>query len=248
MTDPSFTRRRVEAIVDRALRAAGVLGVVPTPLDAVASVAGVSAVVPMPAALTDRPRPVLGALRFDERTVYVDERQPAPRRRFTEAHELAHALCPWHEAVLRVDTEAELFGPTRSALEQEANLGAGLLIFQSARLGEAPSIEAALGLAKAYGASAHATLHHLVEGHAGAAALLVVGRFAQRDGSLPVWRAVRSPAFAGIDLPAELRPHDPLFELVESSRTGGLARASIAPGVTAESYYNRHAFLVLVLG
>ena len=245
MTDPSFTRRRIEAVVDRALRSAGVLGVVPTPLDAVASVAGVRGVAPMPAELADGPRPVLGALQFDERTIYVNERQSAPRRRFTEAHELAHALCPWHEAVLRVDTEDELFGPTRSALEQEANLGAGLLIFQAARLGEPPSIEAALALAKEYGASAHATLHHLVEGHAGAAALLVVGRFAQRDGSLPVWRSVRSPAFVG-DLPAQLRPHDALFELVETSRTCGLARAAIGRGVSAESYYNRHAFLVLV--
>jgi hypothetical protein len=233
-----FTRQRLEAIVDRALRSAGVLGVVPTPLDAVASVAGVRAVEPMPGELAARQ--VLGALRFDERTIYVSEGQSAPRRRFTLAHELAHALCPWHEAVLRIDTEDELFRSTRSTIEREANRAAGLLIFQGRRLGEAPAIDAALTLAKAHGASVHATLHHMVEGHDGAAALLVVGRFPQRDGSLPVWRSIESPAFTG-RLPQTLRPGSELFELVERSRTRGLARASLA-----ESYYNRHTFLVLL--
>ena len=50
MAEPAaFTLRRIERIADDALRAAGVLGVVPTPLDAVAAVAGVRAVAPMPA-------------------------------------------------------------------------------------------------------------------------------------------------------------------------------------------------------
>jgi hypothetical protein len=205
----------------------------------------------MPLELAARSRPVLGALRFDDRTIYVSEDQSPVRRRFTEAHELAHALCPWHEAVLRVDTEDELFRPTRSAIEREANFGAGLLIFQGRRLGEAPSIETALALAKEYCASTHATLHHMVEGHAAPAALLVVGRFPQRDGSLPVWRSVESRAW-GIRLPQAVRLGSPLFELVQASRGCGLARASIRlPGVqralAAESYYNRHAFLVLVL-
>ena len=245
MTDGAFTRRRLEAIVDRALRSSGALGVVPTPLDAVAAVAGVRAVEPMPAGLAAVARPVLGALRFDDRTIYVDEAQSAARRRFTEAHELAHALFPWHEAVLRVDTEDELFGATRSAIEREANVGAGLLIFQRARLREPPSIDAALALAKRYGASTHATLHHLVAGHPTSAALLVVGRFPQRDGSLPVWRSVASRAFAA-RVPSAIRPGSALSELVEASRRSGRARSSIGRGVTAESYYNRHSFLVLV--
>ena len=57
---------------------------------------------------------------------------------------------------------------------------------------ERPSIGTPLALAQEYGASAHAALHHYVLTHAAALALLVVGRFPRRDGSLPVWRSVES--------------------------------------------------------
>src|SRR5215213_1184820 len=109
-----FALRRIEAIVDAALRDAGVAGVLPTPLQAIAQVAGVRAVAPveeLPAAAEASGRKLLGAFWFEERMLYVDERQSPVRRRFTEAHELAHALCPWHEAALREDTEDELFRP-----------------------------------------------------------------------------------------------------------------------------------------
>jgi hypothetical protein len=50
MTEPSaFTNRRLERIAEDALKAAGVLGVLPTPLDALRPVAGIRAVEPMPA-------------------------------------------------------------------------------------------------------------------------------------------------------------------------------------------------------
>jgi hypothetical protein len=264
MAERSFTRRRLEGIVEEALRAAGVLGVLPTPLEALAASAGVHRVEPierLPAA-TAR---VLGAVSFPDRTIYVDERQPAPRRRFTEAHEIAHALFPWHEAILRLDTEAELFRPVVSTIEAEANAGAALLIFQgrafAGRLaGEPPGLDHALELADAHGASAHATLHHLVELHPGAAALLAVGRFPARDGSLPVFRSVGSPAFAARfgraadRLPVALEPGSPLRDLAEAARGCGRATATLrladrsgrSRACTAESYYNRHSFLVLV--
>ena len=78
----------------------------------------------LPAGLATPGRALLGALWFEERTIYVDLSQPEPRRRFTDAHEAMHALCPWHEATLREDTEAELFRATRAAIEAEANYGA----------------------------------------------------------------------------------------------------------------------------
>ncbi len=261
MAAESFTRRRLEAIVDRALREAGVLGVVPTPLEALRPVAGIRAVEPverLPGGFAMPERPVLGALWFEERTLYVAGGQSAPRRRFTEAHELAHALCPWHEAVLRLDTEDELFRAARSAIEAEANLAASLLIFQGLDAAEPPSIGGALELAERHGASAHATLHHLVERHPEAAALLVAGRFPDREGDLPVWRTVESRAFArrfGAGHPAKLRPGTPLRELAESAR--GHGRASAALRLTdrsgrrrrcrAEGYYNRHSLLLLLL-
>jgi IrrE N-terminal-like domain len=266
--EPSFTRRRLEAIVEGALRSAGVLGVLPTPLEALREVAGIRGVEPMdrlPHDLVPQSRPLLGALWFAERTMYVDGRQSLPRRRFTEAHELMHALCPWHESVLRLDTEDELFRPVRATIEAEANAGAGLLIFQgrefARRAGtEPPSIERALELAAEHGASAHATLHHLAETHRSAAALLTVGRFRQRGGGLPVWRTAESRSFltmfgrARERIAPALRPGTALHELAEAARGAGRAGAAIRlvdrAGRTrrckAESYYNRHAFLVLI--
>jgi hypothetical protein len=136
-----------------------------------------------------------------------------------------HALCPWHEAVLREDTEDELFRDTAQALEAEANYGAGLLIFQGRRFAEriadAPrDMATALALAGEHGASRQATLHHFAQHHPAPVALLSIGRFPQRDGSLPVWRTVASPAFRRRfgRLGTDLAPGRPLRDLVEAAR------------------------------
>jgi len=264
-----FTRARIERIAQRALADAGVLGVLPTPLEALHPVAGIRAREAMPA-LPERVRTpgraLLGALWFEERAIFLDESQSAPRRRFTEAHELMHALCPWHEAVLREDTRDELFRATRDQIEAEANLGAAMLLFQGRHFArrvarERPSIGAPLALAKEYGASAHAALHHYVLTHAAALALLVVGRFPRRDGSLPVWRSVESRRYlrrfdrAAAATPQGLLPGSPLRELVEAARRSSEPPAARLPWadprgrvrrVLAHAHDNRHAFLVLV--
>src|SRR5215207_5417132 len=123
-----FTRARLERIAERALREAGVAGRLPTPLEEVQRAAGIGArrdIAELPRAIATPDRRLLGALWFERREVYVDLAQPEPRRRFTDAHEAIHALCPWHEAVLREDTEDELFRETALAVEAEANYGAG---------------------------------------------------------------------------------------------------------------------------
>jgi hypothetical protein len=264
-----FTYDRVERIAEAALEQAGVVGVLPTPLEALHPVAGIRAVEQMPA-LPDRVRTpgrdLLGALWFEERAIFLEASQSAPRRRFTEAHELMHALCPWHEAVLREDTRDELFRATRDQIEAEANLGAAMLLFQGRHFArrvarERPSIGAPLALAKEYGASAHAALHHYVLTHAAALALLVVGRFPRRDGSLPVWRSVESRRYlrrfdrAAAATPQGLLPGSPLRELVEAARRSSEPPAARLPWadphgrvrrVLAHAHDNRHAFLVLV--
>jgi hypothetical protein len=266
---PAFTSRRIERIAEEALATAGVLGVLPTPLEAIRDVAGIRAVEPMPA-LPERVRTpgrrLLGALWFEERTIFLDQGQSDARRRFTEAHELLHALCPWHEAVLREDTSEELFRAAAAAIEAEANAGAGMLLFQgrhfAARVAaERPSISAPLALAREYGASVHAALHHYVVTHAAAVALLVVGRFPRRDGSLPVWRSVESRRYrrrfdrAAAAMPRGLLPGSPLRELVEAARRADEPAVARLPWpdprarqrrVRAHAHYNRHAFLVLL--
>ena len=264
--DP-FTRGRLERIAELALAEAGVAGVLPTPLEEVQRAAGIAArrdIAALPAAVATPGRRLLGALWFERREVFVDLAQPEPRRRFTDAHEAMHALCPWHEAVLREDTDAELFRETSLAIEAEANFGAAALIFQGRRFAEriadAPrDMATALALAGEHGASRQATLHHFAQHHPAPVALLTIGRFPLRDGRLPVWRTVASPAFRRRfgRLGADLAPGGPLRELVEAARcfaapaaaclrlpdAGGTIR-----GWTAEAHYNRRTFLVLVAG
>ena len=80
---------RIAAIVDEVLARSGALGVRPTPLEALRRHAGVERI--EQGGLREE---VLGALSFEERLLYVRPGQSAPRRTFTEAHELAHALIP----------------------------------------------------------------------------------------------------------------------------------------------------------
>jgi hypothetical protein len=69
-----YTRTRLERIADEALRRAGALGVAPTPLDAVAAAAGIH-VEPVAALARAEDRPLLGALWFEERTLFLERRQ-----------------------------------------------------------------------------------------------------------------------------------------------------------------------------
>ena len=270
MAEPGpFTRERLEAVAEAALARAGVLGVLPTPLEALHPVAGIAARLDMaelPPGLAAPGRALLGALWFEQRALFVDGGQSAARRRFTEAHELMHALCPWHHAVLREDTEDELFRATRSAVEAEANVGAGLLIFQGGRFraraaGEPCTLETAQALAAEHGASVQATLHHHVEHHPRAVAMLVTGRFPRRDGSLPVWRGTQSAAFRAAHGPIRDHVRDavpagtPLRELIEAARVGSAAATSALSlrragrrgrRFAVRAHYNRHTFLVLV--
>ena len=77
-----------------------------------------------------------------------------------------------------------------------------------------------LALAEEHGASRQATLHQFAEHHPAPVALLAIGRFPQRDGRLPLWRTVASPAFRRRfgRLGADLAPGRPLRELVEAAR------------------------------
>jgi hypothetical protein len=203
-------------------------------------------------------RSLLGATWFEQRTLFVERGQSPARRRFTLAHELMHALCPWHRAALRTDTASELFGPVHELVEAEANAGAGLLIFggSSFLMPEAVSMPQSLTLARVYGASLHATLHHCVEKDRSASALLVAGRFEERDGTLPVWRSIESGEFrrrhgrAVALVPHGLPAGSALRELAEAAR---VSREPAPIAVTlggrrfmAEAHDNRHSVFVLL--
>jgi hypothetical protein len=202
-----FTRQRIARLAEDALRRAGAVDVFPTPIEAVQRAVGVRERVDMAklpkevrAKKPSKLNRVLGALWYEERIVFIDTDQKDERVLFTDAHEATHAVCDWHEDVLRLDTEDELFKQLHPGVEAEANFGAGCLIFQGGRfhrvaLQDQVSIRTPLALAKSYGASRHAAVHYYVQEHPDAVALLVAGRYAYCDGTLPVWRGVESLEF-----------------------------------------------------
>lgn len=275
--DP-FTRERIARLAEAALRRADVAGVFPTPLDAVQRAVGVRERLEM----SKLPDPVrakkpsslkrwLGAYWYQERTVFIDVDQPPPRVVFTDAHETVHAMCPWHEAVLRMDTEDELFRQVYAGIEAEANFGAGVFIFQGGRfhrnaLQDQVSIRVPLALSSTYGASRHATLHYYVQEHPDAVALLIAGRYVDPDGTLPVWRSVESQEYlrkygrfaealpAG-QLKAVDGPGAPLAGILDACKLtidppstivgipdkGGTPRPFVA-----EAFFNQHCHFVFV--
>jgi uncharacterized protein DUF955 len=258
---PAFTRERIARLCADVLRESGALGVLPTPLDAVYEALGAHKQ-DRELQLGDR---VLGAVWLEERAVFVDRRQSAPRRRFTEAHEAVHLLCPWHAAALRLDTAAELFGPLARGVEAEANFGAGYLIFQgdallAEALGEPVSLRTPFALAARFGASQHAAAHHYVQCHAQPVALVVAGRWPGPDGALPIWRSIESTTFHRRfgRLAGRLRLHTrdgPLAAAIEEARrSSDPAEATLwltdrhgsPQHLRAEVFNNRHCHLVFL--
>ena len=242
-----YTRRRIAALCAEALRRSGALGVLPTPLEAVHRLAGVELErLPVDAPLRER---LLGAMWFEERALFVRAGQSAVRRRFTEAHETAHLLCPWHAAALRTDTADELFG-LAEGLEAEANYGAAQLIFQGdvfarAAAAHERSLRTPFALATAYGASRHAAAYHYAESHGDPVALVVAGRWPDASGRLPVWRTVASRAFEGRVPPLDAT-RGPLAEAIEAARSTAEPVETSVGGLRAEVANNRHCHLVML--
>ena len=107
---PAFTRQRVARLAEDALQRAGVVDVFPTPLEAVQQALDIRERIDV----TDLPKEVratkpwlvkrvLGAVWFEEKTIFVDFSQPEPRRRFTDPATVGTAL----RAVLNGDKTAE---------------------------------------------------------------------------------------------------------------------------------------------
>lgn len=182
-------------------------GIIPTPLNAVATTAGITEIIDisrLPADIAARKPPafkrILGALLHRQRVALVDLSQCEPRVRLTEAHEIGHQIIPWHRAAFQLDDEERLLGRTRDQLEREAYLAGGHLIFQGDHfwrraLDYQVSIGTPIALAPEYEASLHAAIRYYVLHHPAPVSVLVAGRYQNRAGSVPVWESVDSPSF-----------------------------------------------------
>jgi hypothetical protein len=194
---------------ERLLVRADVIGVLPTPLDALAAAAGIEEVLDLSelstALVARKPsflRRVVGALWYREEVAFIDYGQPAVKARFTEAHEIAHRALPWHRASheLFLDDDQTIDYQTEIEIEAEANLMAAHLIFQGQRFHQqALDYDLTLAtptlLAAQFDASLHATIRYYIENHPEPVALAIAGQHRRADGTVPIWTTVSSPAF-----------------------------------------------------
>lgn len=210
MTDSrpnALARRQILSVAEKAIRAAGLDGVLPTPLDQLGKALYVRDVIDMsqlPAELKDskpkRWKRILGAYLYSEEVIFIDRAQNAPRLRFIEAHELGHRIIPWHRGSFQLDDDEQIFADTENQLEREAKLAGAHLIFQGRSFFERAldydvTLDTPIALSDTYGVSMHVTMRYYVEQHPDAVALLIAGRMQHCDGALPIFRTVASDTF-----------------------------------------------------
>ena len=226
-----------------ALIAAGAVGVVPTPLDAVRQALDLHDPEDLlylddaPPGLLKRIRmlagKVLGALDVRERVVLIDRTQSHERQRFALGHELGHAGLPWHHDAYFADDHRTLDPDTHSELEAEANSFSADILFNQREFGDrahstALGLAAAIEMADVFETSRQSAIRRYVEDSPRPCALLVLGRFLvhpQGQPSMKVLRAVDSGPFR-----REFGPASALFPAafpIGEGLLGGSARTAL---------------------
>lgn len=104
----------------------------------------------------------------DRKIILLDDDLPKPKLRWNEAHETTHSLLDWHQDMMFGDTKLTLSPECHEAIENEANFGAGRLLFLRDRftqecLDTAPSIKSIQKLSKAFGNTITSTLWRTIE-------------------------------------------------------------------------------------
>lgn len=104
----------------------------------------------------------------DRKRLLIDAELPPPKQRWSEAHEIAHTIIPWHEGISFGDQDKTLKPSCHELVESEANYGAGRLIFIGNRFGEEllagpVTFDRIRKMSKTYGNSMTTTLWRAVE-------------------------------------------------------------------------------------
>ena len=186
----------VRVLADEVLSRSGAKGVIPTPLDVVARWVGIHDVQDIGEfnshqRKAHRPRRslsvlkrFLGAVLYEQKIVLLDTTKPDTMRRWTEAHELAHKLVPWHAASTYLDDDSTLTPMAVLQQEREANVGGAHLLFQGPCFWNESrdyrsSLAVPVKMAPTYAASLTATIRYYVESHVDPMGLLCLSRYVQ---------------------------------------------------------------------
>lgn len=181
LTPSQLAKVRKEA--DRALREAGALGVLPTPIDAILAVAKVEEVkedVLNPGFLTKMRSKAEGALKsalskvvglFDAVAglIFLDQLLMPVKKRFVTLHEAGHGFLPWQRIMYRVveDCDKALDPKAADLFDREANVFASEVLFQNDTFydmtaDEKFSIFTPINMAKKFDASLYASIRQYV--------------------------------------------------------------------------------------
>lgn len=68
----------------------------------------------------------------EKKQILIDAQLPDLKKRWSETHEIAHSLIPWHSEYTLGDTRETLSPSCHETIEAEANYGAGRLLFPKA--------------------------------------------------------------------------------------------------------------------
>ena len=139
----------------------------------------------------------------DRKRILVDAELPSPKQRWSEAHEITHAVLPWHDGVAMGDKAKTLSITCHEQVETEANYGAGQLLFLGNRFTEhlrsqvTVNFETVKQLKGVFGNSMTTTLWRIVENMDGPAFGMVSihPRMQAQPGQLAVRYFIRSRAF-----------------------------------------------------
>lgn len=213
------------SLADRALRRAGAVGKLPTPIEDLIRAANITSeadadgvVRRFLSTLNEQSRTIFesamqkmrGIADLRQRAIYVPSDKP-PRELFASAHEFAHEEIPWHHvitddvAAFYTDDDYSLGPNVQEKFDIEANFFASEVIFQGKRFTAhardyKPSFDAVFLLAGLHGASRQATLRRYVEvqDEVLAAVSYLPSRYVVDEQGFPALRAPRlfgSPKF-----------------------------------------------------
>jgi IrrE N-terminal-like domain len=221
LTPSQYARVRKEA--ERALREAGALGVLPTPIDQIMAVARVVEVKEdvLNPGLIDRLRAkaerarqavkravttVLGLFHASEGLVFLDKTLMVVKKRFVGLHEAGHGFLPWQRPMYAIveDCEKALDADTAELFDREANVFASEVLFQLETFHEMAESEqfeiwTPVRLAKRFKASNYAAIRQYVSKSSRACAVLVLNmpEIVERDGfRASLRRAIQSTRFS----------------------------------------------------
>lgn len=184
---PPDSADEISGLADKAIRRAGAMGILPTPIDDLIAAANVkdksdddASIASFLESLGEQAQSTLksvinmvrGIANLRQPVIYVPT-DTKPRQFFAKSHELGHQDIPWHKTYSGKsdffhDDDYTLSSDAKEVFEQEANFYAAEVIYQGKNFinrarSYRPSFDAVFTLADQHGASRQATLRKYVE-------------------------------------------------------------------------------------